>query len=73
MEKASIHPLILVSLGISVIAMVRLAVEQFSAQETGYGIVFALLALLLSGLIVYGIIRNVNMKNESKRLQDKSS
>lgn len=58
MEKAKFHSLTLIALTISSITMALYAYQNFTAEETSYGIVFIFLSILLMAMVVYGFVRN---------------
>lgn len=58
MGKVKIHPWILLTLFFSSISMALYAGRNFSAGETGYGMVFVLLCMFMLGLVLYGFVRN---------------
>lgn len=58
MTKTKTHPLIKSSLAISSLSMALYSYRSFSNYETGYGIVFALLFLFLSGLFLHSFTRD---------------
>ncbi|MFA1820186.1 GNAT family N-acetyltransferase [Virgibacillus oceani] len=60
-----IHPLILLALCINSIAMAMYAYRNFANQETGNGVIFSVLFLFLVGLVIWGIIRNREIKKKA--------
>lgn len=66
MEKVRTQPFIILSLILSSITMALYAYQKFANQEIGYGIVFLVLFLFLSGMATYGFIRNQKIKSENK-------
>ncbi|WP_084244595.1 hypothetical protein [Planomicrobium okeanokoites] len=58
MDKVKIHSLTLTALLFSSISMAFFAGRNFSAGETGYGMVFVLLCMFMLGLVLYGFVRN---------------
>ncbi|GEM01699.1 hypothetical protein HHA03_12310 [Halolactibacillus halophilus] len=58
MKKAKIHPLTIVSLIISAIAMVTYAYNQFNNHKLTHGFILIVLAILLSALAFSGMIIN---------------
>lgn len=66
LEKVRTHPFIILSLTLSSITMALYAYQNFENQEIGYGIVFTVLFLFLSGMAIYGFIRNQKIKSENK-------
>ncbi|RLQ86591.1 hypothetical protein [Planomicrobium sp. Y74] len=58
MEKVNIHPLTQFALIISSITMGVFSYQNFNADNTAYGIVFIVLAILLLTMVVYGFVRN---------------
>ncbi|WP_281863021.1 hypothetical protein [Planomicrobium okeanokoites] len=57
MGKVKIHSLTLTALLFSSISMALYAGRNFSAGETGYGMVFVLLCMFMLGLVLYGFDR----------------
>ncbi|MGG3890385.1 hypothetical protein [Metabacillus fastidiosus] len=68
MKKVKTHPFIFLGLFFSSISMLMYAYKNYANQETGYGILFTLLFILLFGLVVQGIMRNRKI-NEKKRTE----
>lgn len=64
MKKVKIHPLIILSLIISSITMALYAHRSYINQETGYGMVFTLLVVLMVGMAIHSLIRNRKINNE---------
>ena len=58
MDRAKIHPLILLSLFINAIAMGMLAFQNYNEHNIGYAITFIILSLFLILLAGYGLVRN---------------
>lgn len=57
MGKVKIHPWILLTLLFSSISMALYAGRNFSAGETGYGMVFVLLCMFMLRLVLFGCVR----------------
>lgn len=66
LEKVRTQPFIILSLILSSITIALYAYQNFANQEIGYGIVFTVLFLFLSGMAIYGFIRNQKIKSETK-------
>lgn len=58
MERASFHPLLLLSLFINAFAMGMLAYENYIEKKMGYSATFIILCLFLIVLTVYGLVSN---------------
>ena len=58
MDKAKIHPSILLSLFINAIAMGMFAFENYTETNVGYTVTFIILCLFLIVLTGYGLVRN---------------
>lgn len=67
MGKVKIHPLTQLALIISSITMGLFSYQNFSADNTAYGIVFIVLAFLLLTMVVYGFVRNRKIGGERGR------
>jgi lipopolysaccharide export LptBFGC system permease protein LptF len=67
LEKAKIHPLILLALCFSSISMAMYAYRNFANQEVGNSVVLTVLFIFFVGLVISGLIRNKKIKNESER------
>ncbi|OIJ20759.1 hypothetical protein BKP45_08140 [Anaerobacillus alkalidiazotrophicus] len=67
MDKAKVHPFILISLIMSSISMGIFANQNYINQEIGYGISFTLLSFFLIGLVIFGFIRNRKIDNEKNK------
>jgi cobalamin biosynthesis protein CobD/CbiB len=69
MEKKKIHPLILMGLAISAVAMEWRAFENYELNKEGYGIVFFLLGVFFAALAVYGWMRNQRLDRYNRRVK----
>lgn len=66
MQEVKIHHLTLTPLVISTYLMTWYAVENFSAGQNAYGMVFILISVFMAGLVIYGIIRNRSINENEK-------
>jgi uncharacterized membrane protein YidH (DUF202 family) len=69
MNKIKIHPLILLGLAISALAMGMRAYESYGINKEGYGITFILLSIFFAVLAVYGWMRNQRIDKLNRRMK----
>ncbi|MDN7242636.1 hypothetical protein QWY14_12550 [Planococcus sp. N028] len=67
MNKTKIHPLILLSLGISSFVMGWRGYENFTLHKDGYGMTFSFLCIFLALLAVYALMRNQRIESFNRR------